>query len=112
MYTGKEALNAQISQILSSPPLLPTDPAIIQQLLIDLAQRVRDLDAELAVCRQVLARETAGEVSISPGVIPAATAPTVDENISAVVEDKSDVVLTDSLKRLTVNFPCTNSACC
>ncbi|KAF9040397.1 hypothetical protein BDZ89DRAFT_1060488 [Hymenopellis radicata] len=102
VYAGEEALNAQISQILSSPPLLPTDPVVVQQLLIDLARRVRDLDAELAVCRQVLAREASGEVSISHGVIPASTAPTVDENISSVVEDKSDLVLTDSLKRLTV----------
>ncbi|KAK0205018.1 hypothetical protein DFS33DRAFT_1382918 [Desarmillaria ectypa] len=100
--TGSSVLKAQINDILADSYVAPTDPAIAKQLLVDLATSVHALELELSVCRQVLAREVSVSVSVSNVSSPTPASVVADEDATTVVKDKTDVYLTDSLKRLTI----------
>ncbi|KAK0469527.1 fungal-specific transcription factor domain-containing protein [Desarmillaria tabescens] len=99
---GSSVLKAQINDILTDSYVAPSDPSIAKQLLVDLATSVHALESELAVCRQVLAREVSVPVSVSNISSPIPVTAVADEDATTVVEDKTDVYLTDSLKRLTI----------
>ncbi|KIY72443.1 hypothetical protein CYLTODRAFT_486286 [Cylindrobasidium torrendii FP15055 ss-10] len=98
-------LDPQISVILSSPSTIPNDVDALQRLVSEMAQKIQSLSAELAACKQVLAREASSTASLSAGVAvqsPREESSNHPENISSIIEDKTDIALTDTLKRLTI----------
>ncbi|PBL03346.1 hypothetical protein ARMGADRAFT_12352 [Armillaria gallica] len=99
---GSSVTRALVNDILADSYVMPSDPSIAKQLLVDLATSVHALESELAVCRQVLAREVSVSVSVSNVSSPAPASAVADEDANTVVEDKTDVYLTEPLKRLTI----------
>ncbi len=99
---GSSVTRGLVNDILADSYVVPSDPSIAKQLLVDLATSVHTLESELAVCRQVLAREVSVSVSVSNVSSPAPASAVADEDANTVVEDKTDVYLTEPLKRLTI----------